>query len=305
MEDLTLVIMAAGMGSRFGGIKQIEPVGPNKEILSEYNIYDAINAGFNKIVFIIRKEHLDIFEKEICSKYSDKIRIEYAFQELDSIPTKGVIPRKRVKMLGTTHAVLCAKDKIKGNFIVINADDYYGKSSFIKAANFFKNNCDEKTYLTVNYPFIKTASLNGAVKRGVCELEDGYVKDVIESEIRLEDKHWIAKPLAGEKEFIIDENNPVSMNFFGFRENVFKDMQKYFDDYSEKIEEKNECLLPMFLKEEINNKKIKLLSTLSDSRWMGITYHEDLEYLIKEINKMIEKGEYPYDLWGRKSKGKN
>ena len=176
----TLVIMAAGMGSRFGGLKQIEPVGPHGEIIADYSVYDAKRAGFSKVVFIIRKENEDYFRTHIINKYKG-IDIVLAFQELDYIPCDVTLPEGRVKMLGTGHALYCAKDVIEGDFIIINSDDFYGKHSYELASKFFDE--ETKNYLSVNYPYIVTASKYGKVKRGVVKENNGIIESITESEI--------------------------------------------------------------------------------------------------------------------------
>ena len=174
----TLVIMAAGMGSRFGGLKQIEPVGPSGEIIADYSVYDAKKAGFERVVFIIRKENEDYFKEHIISKFNDKIEVELAFQELSYIPEDVILPEGRVKMLGTGHALYCAQDYIDDDFIIINSDDFYGYDSFLQASKFLDSKNED--YMSVNYPFYVTMSKYGKVKRGVVKEDNGYVKEVLE-----------------------------------------------------------------------------------------------------------------------------
>ena len=298
MKDLTLVVMAAGMGSRFGGLKQIEPVGPSGEIIADYSVYDAIRAGFSKVVFIIRKENLEYFEKNITSKFADKIKVEFAFQELDKIPNDVVLPENRVKMLGTGHAILCAKDNIDGNFVIINGDDFYGLDPYKQVKKFFDEECRENEYITVNYPVLATMSKNGAVKRGVCKLEDGYVSKTIESEIRFEDSRLIAKSLTTGEEFEVSEDTGVSMNFIGFQKSFLNLLEEKFDEFIHgEITEKNEFLIPEVLMSLIEEGKIKGVAKKANSKWMGITYREDVAEFKESINKLIEKGEYPNKLW--------
>ena len=301
MEDLTLVVMAAGMGSRFGGLKQIEPVGPNNEIIADYSVYDAIRAGFSKVVFIIRKENLEYFREHISYKFEDKIKVEFAFQELDMIPSDVTLPETRVKMLGTGHAILCAKDVINGNFVIINGDDFYGYDAFKKVKNYFDNNHNEDEYITINYPIASTMSSNGAVKRGVVFTEAGYVKNTIESEIRMDFGEYIAKPLNGSPEFKISPAQGVSMNFIGFRKNFMPLLEDKFMDFIHgEITEKNEFLIPEVIRQLVREGKIKGVAENSESKWMGVTYREDLPWFKENINALIAAGEYPEDLWGAK-----
>lgn len=298
MMNLTLIIMAAGMGSRFGGLKQIEPVGPNGEIIADYSVYDAIKAGFDKVIFIIRKENLEYFQNNICNKFADKIKVEFAFQELDMIPDDVTLPEGRKKMLGTGHALYCAKDLIKENFVIINADDFYGFDSYQKAANFFKEN-KSGDYLTINYPFIVTASKNGAVKRGVVFTdEDNYVIDNIECEISKDGNQYIAKALFKDEEFELDKLHPVTVNFFGFRPDFLTILEKEFNIFIHKqLGFTDEFLLPEIIRTCLKNGEIKMLAQTSKSKWLGITYKEDLEELKENINKLIKEGEYPEKLW--------
>lgn len=298
MKNLTLVIMAAGMGSRFGGLKQIEPVGPNKEIIADYSVFDAIRAGFDKVIFIIRREHLDYFKNNITNKYKDKIKVEFAFQELNIIPSDVTLPEGREKMLGTAHALFCAKELITDDFVIINADDFYGLDSFKIAADFLKNDTDTKNCISVNYPFIVTASKNGSVKRGVVITEDGYFKDSVECEITKTTAGYLARPLNGKEEFMIAEDQSVSVNFFGLRHSFLKTLDVEFAKFIHgPIDLKNEFLLPDVIRIAIKTGAIKMRAKVSNSMWMGMTYKEDLPDLKSNIEKLIAKGEYPEKLW--------
>ncbi len=294
----TLVILAAGMGSRFGGIKQIEPVGPNGEIISDYNIYNAIKYGFDKVVFIIRKEHLNLFKETITSKYEDKIEVVFAFQEMDEIYPEYKIPSTRTKMLGTVHALLCAKNVIDETFAIINADDFYGEEAFKSAAEFINNSLDEETNLTVNYPISKVSNGNLEVKRGLCfKDENGKINKVLESVVKEENGVYIAKELDKDEIFEINANMGCAVNLFVFKKNIFKHLEEYYINFLKEITDTNECLLSVFLNKYILSNKIKLSEVLTDSKWMGITYKDDLENFKNEINKLIEAGKYPANLW--------
>lgn len=291
----TLVVMAAGMGSRFGGLKQIEPVGPNGEIIADYSVYDAKRAGFSKVVFIIRKENEDYFRKNIINKY-EGIEVKLAFQELDNVPRNVVIPDGRVKMLGTGHALYCAKELIDGDFIVINSDDFYGKNSYEIASKFFDE--EDENYLSVNYLYEVTASKYGKVKRGVVKEENGIIKSITESEIGEVDGHFIARSLTDNHEFEISGNTPVAVNFFGLRKEFLHILEEEFDKFIHgEVTLTNEFLLPDILKNGISKGLFKIESKVSESKWIGMTYKEDLESVKEHINNLIERGEYPSKLW--------
>ncbi len=291
----TLVIMAAGMGSRFGGLKQIEPVGPSGEIIADYSVYDAKRAGFSKVIFIIRKENEEYFRKNIISKYSG-IDIELAFQELEYVPSGAFIPSDRTKMLGTGHALYCAKDLIDGDFVIINSDDFYGKDSYKIAADFLDENAND--YLSVNYPYIVTSSKYGKVKRGVVNEDGDVINSIIESEIGEENGKIMAKSLQTGEVFEINENTPVAVNFFGFRKNFLDILTKEMNVFLENgVTLTNEFLLPEILKKCLDEKSITLKSKVSPSKWIGMTYKEDLETVKNHINSLIERGDYPNELW--------
>ena len=298
MNNLTLVIMAAGMGSRFGGLKQIEPVGPNNEIIADYSVYDAIKAGFKKVIFIIRKENLKYFQENITKKYQDKIEVLFAFQELENILQEIKLPKDRTKMLGTAHALYCAKDLINGDFVLINSDDFYGFDSYKIAVDFFESSNDNYEYVSINYPFKITESENGAVKRGVVVENNGYIEDILESEIKKENDKLIARSLTNDKTLEINEDTLVSVNFFGIKKTFLNYLNEKFNAFIKKdIGLNDEFLIPNVLKDGIKEKRFKIQSKTSKSNWMGITYKEDLPYLKDKINELIKKGEYPDNLW--------
>ena len=293
----TLVIMAAGMGSRFGGFKQIEPVGPSGEIIADYSVYDAKKAGFERVVFIIRKENEDYFKEHIISKFNDKIEVELAFQELSYIPEDVILPEGRVKMLGTGHALYCAQDYIDDDFIIINSDDFYGYDSFLQASKFLDSKNED--YMSVNYPFYVTMSKYGKVKRGVVKEDDGYVKEIIESEISVDGDKIIASSLVNGEIFEIEKDTPVAVNFFAFRKSFLNVLNQEFDKFIHgDIDLKSEFLLPDILKCGLDEKKFKVRCATSKSKWIGMTYKEDEEDVKKSINELISLGEYPNNLWG-------
>lgn len=293
----TLVIMAAGMGSRFGGLKQIEPVGPSGEIIADYSVYDAKKAGFERVVFIIRKENEDYFKEHIISKFNDKIEVELAFQELSYIPEDVILPEGRVKMLGTGHALYCAQDYIDDDFIIINSDDFYGYDSFLQASKFLDSKNED--YMSVNYPFYVTMSKYGKVKRGVVKEDNGYVKEIIESEISVDGDKIIASSLVDGDIFEIEKDTPVAVNFFAFRKSFLNVLSQEFDKFIHgDIDLKSEFLLPDILKCGLAEKKFKVRCATSKSKWIGMTYKEDEEDVKKSINELISLGEYPNNLWG-------
>lgn len=297
-KDLTLVILAAGMGSRFGGLKQVEPIGPNREFIIDYSIYNAIQAGFNKVVFVIKKENYDLFRETVGKRVENKIKVEYVFQEIEDLP-EGIVVLNRTKPWGTAHAVLACRDKVTSNFVMINSDDFYGKDAFFKASEFFNNSNDPNSYMMVAFKVINTMTENGSVKRGVCESKNSYLTNIIESSIERKNNLIVASPLDGREEFNISEDTLVSMNFFGFTPEIFKVLEKeeiLFLKNNKLCLEKCEFLIPDVVFKEINNNKsVKVL--MSNDKWLGVTYKEDKEFVVSELNKLIENGEYPYDLW--------
>lgn len=302
MQDLTLVVMAAGMGSRFGGPKQITPVGPSGEFIIDYSIYDAITAGFNKIVFIIKKEHREVFKETIDKRINkdNNIKIEYVYQELENVPSDVKIPKERVKPWGTDHAILCAKEKINGPFVIINADDFYGRDSYEKAVKFLQEETDQNTGAVISYPYGITASEFGSVKRAVIELDGDYIKELIESKITTNGHIANCEPLDGSPSFTISLDHPVSMNLFCFKEKFLDLLEADFNEFIHQDEEKllkGELVISETAQKYLKSNKLKLKNIVSNGIWTGVTYKEDLPKLKETINKLISDGEYPDNLW--------
>ena len=298
-KDITLVILAAGMGSRFGGLKQIEPIGPNGEFIIDYSIYDAIKAGFNKVVFIIKEENYDVFRETIGSRIENKIKVEYAFQRLEDIPEGYTLPSSRVKPLGTGQAILASKNNVDSNFAIINSDDFYGRDAFIVASNFLSNTTDND-YGLVGYKVDNTLTVNGSVKRGVCKTKDGKLSSIIESSIVKENNIITASPLDGRESFIMDSNDLVSMNMLLFTKTIYPYLEEKFKEFMEKNKEdleKCEFLIPDVLTDAINSKYATVSVLSTTAKWEGVTYKEDKDGVVNAIRKLIDDGVYPQDLW--------
>ena len=299
-KNLTLLILAAGMGSRFGGLKQIEPFGPNGEFIIDYSIYDAIKAGFNKVVFIIKEENYEIFKETIGKRVEDKIKVEYAFQKLEDLPEGYNCPEERVKPWGTAHAILAAKNNINEPFAIINADDFYGYDAYSVISKFLKEEKNEETYGLVGYQVKNTLTENGSVKRGVCKLNNGYLDEIIESSVIEENGVITASPLDGSDSFEVSKDSSVSMNMLGFTPSLFsyieKNFPKFLDDNKDNML-KCEYLIPDVLTQATkeNYAKTKVLPTTA--KWEGVTYKEDKESVVKAIQKLIDEGVYPHNLW--------
>lgn len=294
----TLLILAAGMASRYGSMKQTEGFGPSGETIMDYSIYDAISAGFGKVVFIIRKDFADNFKANFDAKLSGKIAVEYVYQEMDSFVDDAEQIAARQKPWGTGHAILCAMDKVKEPFAVINADDFYGTDAFKKAADFLMNECDEKTYAIIGYQLDKTLSDHGTVSRGVCKVdEEGNLIEIKER----------TKIYPTESKVVYEENDiqtevagtsSVSMNFWCFHPSVFEITKRLFSEFIRENKEnvKAEFFIPIigdyFIKE---HGTIKVIPTLS--QWFGVTYKEDAPVVKESLNKLIDNGAYPGRLW--------
>ena len=295
----TLLVMAAGMGSRFGGLKQIEPMGPNGEFLIDYSVYDAKLAGFTKIVFIIKEENYDIFKETIGKRVEPYIETEYVFQDDSNLKEKYKDLQTRVKPLGTGHAILCAKDKVKTPFAIINADDFYGRDAYVVASKYL-DKIDDKHYAVVGYKVGKTLSPNGAAKRGICKEENGKLKDLIESSVEKIDDKIIAKPLDGDTEFTVEEDSLVSMNMLLFTPKIFDYLEEKLTKFLEINKNdlsKCEFLIPDVVKDAIKEDSVEVDLLSTNAIWHGVTYKEDKEEVVKAIDELIKEKVYPNKLW--------
>lgn len=292
----TLVILAAGMGSRFGGPKQFYPVGKNGEFIMDYSIYSAIKYGFNKVVFVIRKEFEDELNNTIGKRIKDYVDYSYVFQELSDIPNDYKIPSERTKPLGTAHAMYCARNEVIGNVAVISADDFYGDEAFKDLSNLL----DKNEYGIISFKIADTMSQYGIVKRGVCITNGDIIEDIIESECNLENDLVICNPIDKTKPpFKMNKEGCVSMLMYGFTPDIFKSIN---DEIISSFENNQNDLLKfeIYLPNVISNEKKKgkkVLNIKTTSKWVGLTYKEDVKMLQQVINDYISKGIYPDILW--------
>lgn len=301
MKHPTLVILAAGLGSRYGALKQIEPVGSNQESIIDFSIYDAIDAGFKSVVLIIRKQHEAAFEAQLTSKIRPFIQVQYAYQDLHDIPIELNIDSKREKPWGTTHALLACREYLDGPFAIINADDYYGKDAFNKMANFLNNEIDDHNFAMIGYHLKNTTSKHGAVTRGVCEAENGFLSKIVEvSQIQRDDdthryldQNQIWQP--------IDGDSLVSMNFWGFTPAVIPVFTKIFVDFLKNESQlnplKSEHVLPTAVATALKEKAFTIKVMASIDQWYGITYPQDRNLVVSALESLKQQGVYPFDLW--------
>ncbi|MDR2776175.1 MAG: nucleotidyltransferase [Tannerella sp.] len=301
----TLFVLAAGMGSRYGGLKQLDGLGPNGETIMDYSIFDAIRGGFGKVVFVIRKDFEDDFRKKILGKYENHIPVDVVFQSTDKLPEGFVCPEGRTKPWGTNHAVLMGKDVIKEPFAVINADDFYGRNSFeALGKELYVANEKKNEYCMVGFRVGNTLSESGSVARGVCSTDaDGYLATVVErtaieridGDIQFIDENG--------RKVILDENTPVSMNMWGFTPDYFEYSEEYFKDFLRKNKDnpKSEYFIPLTVNELVtkNIARVKVLDTTS--KWFGVTYIADRPTVVDKIQALIDAGEYPDKLFYRKN----
>ena len=295
----TLLIMAAGLGSRYGGNKQIDRIGPNGEILMEYSIHDAVEAGFNKVVFVIRKSMADTFKEMIGDKIAKKVEVHYAFQEYDTLPDGFVPPADRKKPYGTVHAVVCAKSVIQEPFAVINADDYYGKDAFVAMATSLNRlRTAENQASMVAYYLKNTISKNGHVTRGICSTDaEGHLVKVTETYSILPFPDGTIRDINDNPEgVILDPDALVSMNLWGFAPSFFAQGEKYLSDFLKDESGdplKKECLLPALVDTLMHTAGLQVEVLSTKAVWFGVTYKEDKEYVASELKKLHDSGAYP------------
>ena len=298
----TLLLLAAGMGSRYGGLKQLDGLGPNGETIMDYSIYDAIKAGFGKIVFVIRKDFEQDFREKVLCKYEGHVPVELCFQSLDALPEGFACPEGRVKPWGTNHAVLMAKDVIKEPFAVINADDFYGRDSFAVLGKYLSELPEgaKNDYCMVGFRVGNTLSESGTVARGICSADEaGHLTTVVErTEIMRVDGVVSYKDEEG-KWVGIEDNTPVSMNMWGFTPDYFKYSEDYFVDFLKANigNIKSEYFIPLMVNKLINEKTatVKVLDTTS--KWFGVTYAADRQSVVDKIQALVDAGEYPAKLF--------
>ena len=302
----TLVVLAAGMGSRYGGLKQVDPVGPSGEAILDYSVFDAIRGGFGKVVFIIRKDIEEAFRRQVGSKYEGLVEVDYCFQDINDLPAPYVVPEGRTKPWGTAHAVRAARDVVKTPFAVINADDFYGRDAFAKLAGFLGTSPQSPSpkhhFAMVGYRLDLTLSANGSVARGICDVaSDGSLRGVTEMT-----KLVRAGDVAENRE---DEANPVklpldarvSMNLWGFTPELFDELERRFPLWLAENGDKpkSEWYIPFVVDELIREGKADCRVLPTDSSWFGVTYREDKPYVVSEIAKLVRAGEYPENLLAR------
>lgn len=285
----TLVVMAAGMGSRFGGLKQLEPIGENGEVILDFSVYDAIEAGFDKVVFVIKHEIEEDFRRLVGDRISKKVKVEYVFQELDDLPEGFKRPEERAKPWGTGQAILCCKDVIDTPFIVVNADDYYGKSAFKVIYEELKKQSDD--YTMVGFRLSNTLTDNGTVSRGVCVVEDGYLT-AIEERTKIDSS--CRYTLDGENWIQMSEDSVVSMNMWGFGTDIFGYLEEGFKEFLKEnlTVPKSEYLLPAVISDLITKGKKKVTVLSSEDKWYGVTYKEDKEKVVSAVGALMKKGLY-------------
>ena len=293
MIDTTLLIMAAGMGSRYGGLKQLDSVGPKQETIIDYSVYDAIRAGFNKVVFVIRREFHKEFRSLITDKYFGKIQVEFAFQDLENLPGGFSCPENRIKPWGTGHAILSAKDLIHEPFVAINGDDFYGLESFKVVADYYQKGGSE--FSMVAFRLDNTLSDFGSVTRGLCTIKKNKLDTVIETGGLVMSE----KGMRSDRSIHLNGKEPVSMNVWGFTPDLFGYLESMFIQFltDEGDELKSEYLIPSVVNNLIqtNRKSVHILH--SSAKWFGVTYKEDKSYVMEEIKRLIKEGRYPKKLF--------
>ncbi len=298
----TLLVLAAGMGSRYGGVKQIDAVGVHGETLLDFGVFDAKNAGYGKVVFIIRKDIEKDFRERLFDRIARNMDAEYVFQTGTSLltPEQIELSRNRKKPWGTIHALLCAKDVVNTPFTVVNADDYYGRSAYVTLGNYLsglKN--DDTDHAMVGFVLENTMSRSGSVSRGICKVKDGKLVSMVENtKIEYTADGGIVSHFEG-TDIPLTGKEPVSMNFFGFTPKAFESFEKYWEDFIAKnvTEEKKECLLPNGASEIVTSGKGTITVFTSQDRWFGMTYPEDKKLVMDEIKAKIDSGYYPEKLW--------
>ena len=299
---MELVILAAGMGSRFGGLKQLEPIDDNGNFIIDYSIFDAIRCGFDKVIFIIKEENYEIFRETVGKRVENKIKTEYVFQNNNNFPENITPPKDRIKPFGTGHAVLCAADKISDNFAVINSDDFYGYEAFKELAEFLRNKANDNKYAIVGYDALKTMSEFGSVKRGVITTKNGLLQKVTESVLtKNENNEIFATPVETPDDEKVKLEKPiVQVNFFGATRKFVDHLKDHFEQFlNQNKEDLSSCefFLPYVVSDLINEEKAEVDVIETSATWLGVTYKEDKDYVVNSLKNFVNCGLYPADLW--------
>jgi NDP-sugar pyrophosphorylase family protein len=297
----TLLVLAAGMGSRYGGLKQMDPMGPHGETVLDYSVFDAIRSGFGRVVFIIREDFAEAFKQTVGARFADKIQVDYVFQKLSDLPAGFSVPEGREKPWGTAHAVRAARDAVKEPFAVINADDFYGRDAYARAAEFLikeANNPDAMAM--VGYPLENTLSDYGTVNRGICKLDASGALAEVEEYVNIgreDDGHVRGVGLNGERR-VIPTDSPVSMNFWAFNPVFFAQLEEAFVKFMTEYgtQPKSECYIPTVVDQLIRQGKARCSVLQTTGSWFGVTYPDDKAFVVESIQKAIAAGEYPEKL---------
>ena len=296
----SLLVLAAGMGTRYGGDKQLDKVGPTGQTIIDYSIYDAVRAGFGKIIFVIRRDIEEQFKSSFMKTLQGKVNIDYVFQDLDNLPGDYEPSPDRAKPWGTSHAILVARDKIKEPFGVINSDDYYGVNSFKILHDFLVNDKDDKNYCIVGYKMGNTLSDHGHVNRGVCRVnENGNLAHIVETRKIEKRPEGIFAPAKKGREVEFTGEEIVSMNLFGFKPSCFRYLEEEFINFVERSagDINAELDIPTSLDVYVKNGEISIKVLMTEERWFGVTYREDRPFVVSSLQDMVDKGIYPEKLW--------
>ena len=299
----TLLVLAAGMGSRYGGLKQMDPMGPNGETVLDYSVFDAIRAGFGQVVFIIREDFAEAFKHGVGSRFAGRIQVDYAFQHLDDLPAAFSVPPGRSKPWGTAHAVRAARTLVNNPFAVINADDFYGRDAYQRAATFLNQPAADNGvahYAMIGYPLVNTLSDHGDVNRGICATDARGLLTTVEEYVKIEreaDGVVRGNALDGSRKSVA-ESGPVSMNFWAFTPTFFAQLEAGFTDFLTAFGqvEKSECYIPTIVDALIRSNKADCAVIETTSHWFGVTYPDDKPHVVASIKKLITAGEYPGNL---------
>lgn len=299
MAKPTLLILAAGMGSRYGGLKQIDQVGTSGETIIDYSVYDAIRAGFGKVVFVIRKDIEEDFKAIFSNRFGDKIVVDYVLQEIDNVPAGITYSAQRQKPWGTGHAILVAASKINEPFIAINADDFYGAEAFELIANYLNSHTENHEFCMVGYYLKNTLSEHGSVSRGVCSLTNNNFLEGIVEHTKIEEENGKIIDKGTEKAKELAPKTIVSMNFWGFQPSIFKNLEIQFKSFIEENKDKlkAEFYIPSVVDTMIENKEATAKVLANEGQWVGVTYKDDKKDVVQHIQNLVKEEKYPQKLW--------